>query len=83
MPAIQVNQLSKTYVVPEREAGLSAAFKRLIHRKTREGKAVDQISFTVDEGEIVGFLRPNGAGKTTRAKRTCSDTYPRNGTAIS
>lgn len=68
MPAIEVTELSKTYIVPEREAGLSAALKSLIHRKTREVKAVDRITFSVEEGEVVGFLGPNGAGKTTTLK---------------
>lgn len=67
-PAIQVNHLCKTYVVPEREAGLKAAMRSLVQRKTREVKAVDDISFAVAPGEVVGFLGPNGAGKTTTLK---------------
>ena len=79
MPAIEVTELSKTYVVPEREAGLSAALKSLIHRKTRDVKAVDEITFSVDEGEIVGFLGPNGAGKTTSLKMLSGLLYPTSG----
>jgi len=76
MISISVNNLSKTYTVPEREAGLSAAIKSLVHRKTRDVKAVDEISFTVEGGEIVGFLGPNGAGKTTSLKMMSGLLYP-------
>lgn len=79
MPAIEVTELSKTYIVPEREAGLSAALKSLIHRKTREVKAVDRITFSVEEGEVVGFLGPNGAGKTTTLKMLSGLLYPTSG----
>ena len=67
-PVIDLRELSKTYVVPVREAGLSAAFKSLVQRKTRDVEAVQRISFEVAPGEIVGFLGPNGAGKTTSLK---------------
>ena len=67
-PVIDLRELSKTYVVPVREAGLSAAFKSLVQRKTRDVEAVQRISFEVAPGEIVGFLDPNGAGKTTSLK---------------
>ena len=62
MHAITVNGLSKYYDVPEREAGLRAAAKSLVKRKTRTVKAVEAISFNVEPGEIVGFLGPNGGG---------------------
>ncbi len=81
MPVIEVTQLSKTYVVPEREAGLAEALKSLIHRKTRDVKAVDRINFGVEEGEIVGFLGPNGAGKTTTLKMLSGLLYPTSGEA--
>lgn len=79
MTSISVHNLSKTYTVPEREAGLSAAIKSLVHRKTRDVKAVDEISFTVEGGEIVGFLGPNGAGKTTSLKMMSGLLYPSSG----
>jgi ABC-2 type transport system ATP-binding protein len=59
-PIIQVNQLGKTYQVPEREAGLGAAVRSLVRRKTRDVKAVASISFEIAPGEVVGFLEPAG-----------------------
>lgn len=64
-PVIAVNNLSKHYKVPVRESGLRAATKSLFKRKYNTVKAVDSISFTIDPGEVVGFLSPNGAVKTT------------------
>jgi ABC-2 type transport system ATP-binding protein len=76
-----INNLQKTYVVPEREGGLRAAVGSLIRRRTREVKAVDHISFTIAPGEIVGFLGPNGAGKTTTLKMLAGLLYPSGGEA--
>jgi ABC-2 type transport system ATP-binding protein len=79
-PAIYLQNLCKTYIVPEREAGVLAALRSLVNRRTREVKAVDQISFDVAPGEIVGFLGPNGAGKTTTLKMLSGLLYPTAGT---
>ena len=76
---IAIRDLSKTYVVPEREAGLGAALKSLFHRQTREVKAVQDITFDLAPGEIVGFLGPNGAGKTTTLKMLSGLLYPTSG----
>lgn len=80
-PAIQVEQLQKTYVVPEREAGIRAAMTALVHRRTRAVQAVDEISFSIDAGEVVGFLGPNGAGKTTTLKMLSGLLHPTSGRA--
>ena len=80
-PVIHLNQLSKTYQVPEREAGLRAALRSFFKRRNRQVKAVDQISFDVYPGEVVGFLGPNGAGKTTTLKMLSGLLYPTAGEA--
>ena len=79
IPAITVRDLRKTYVVPEREAGLKAALTSLVRRKTREVEAVRDISFGIAPGEIVGFLGPNGAGKTTTLKMLSGLLHPTSG----
>jgi ABC-2 type transport system ATP-binding protein len=69
MPSvISISKLAKYYQVPEREAGLKAAAMGLIKRRYKNVKAVDEISFEIQPGEVVGFLGPNGAGKTTTLK---------------
>jgi ABC-2 type transport system ATP-binding protein len=73
---VVVQDLGKTFVVPEREAGLRAALKSLVRRKTRAVKAVDGITFEIGPGEVVGFLGPNGAGKTTTLKMLSGLLYP-------
>jgi ABC-2 type transport system ATP-binding protein len=78
-PAIRVRGLSKTYVVPEREAGMWAALRSLVRRRSRAVPAVAGLSFEVEPGEIVGFLGPNGAGKTTTLKMLSGLLYPTDG----
>jgi ABC-2 type transport system ATP-binding protein len=68
-------------MVPEREAGLKAALRSFVKRRNREVKAVNEISFTVGAGEVVGFLGPNGAGKTTTLKMLSGLLYPTSGSA--
>ena len=79
--AVHVAELRKIFDVPEREAGLRAATKSLVRRKTKEVRAVDGISFDIEPGEIVGFLGPNGAGKTTTLKMLSGLLYPTDGEA--
>ncbi len=81
MSQVDVRELSKTFRVPEREGGLRAALRGLWRRRYRTVRAVEQISFSVQEGEIVGFLGPNGAGKTTTLKMLTGLLYPSGGTA--
>lgn len=76
---VVVRDLSKTYRVPVRDAGLLASVKSLWAREYRAVEAVKSISFTIEEGEIVGFLGPNGAGKTTTLKTLAGLLYPTSG----
>jgi ABC-2 type transport system ATP-binding protein len=65
---IRVDGLRKVYRVHEKEAGLRGSIRAFIDRRYRDVLAVDDITFGVAPGEIVGFLGPNGAGKTTTLK---------------
>jgi len=81
MAVVRVLELTKTFAVPEREAGLRAATTSLFKRRTREVRAVDGISFELEPGEVVGFLGPNGAGKTTTLKVLSGLLYATSGEA--
>ncbi|MBR3873166.1 MAG: ABC transporter ATP-binding protein [Clostridia bacterium] len=65
---IEVKSLSKTYRVSRRDSGLWQAVKALGRRETHEIKALDDLSFTIADGEIVGYIGPNGAGKSSTIK---------------
>jgi ABC-2 type transport system ATP-binding protein len=79
MPVIVAQNLSKTYRSYRKDPGLWGALKSLVRRETLERPAVVDVSFTIDEGEIVGFLGPNGAGKTTTLKMLSGILYPTSG----
>ena len=76
---MQVDTLRKVYRVPVREAGVGAALRSMVRRETREIVAVDNISFRVEAGEVIGFLGPNGAGKTTTLKMAAGLLHPSGG----
>ena len=81
MPIIEVENLRKIYRTQKRLPGLSGAVKGLFNRQYAEVRAVDGVSFTIQEGELVGFLGPNGAGKTTTLKMLSGILFPTSGTA--
>ncbi len=78
---IQVEHLCKYYQVHQKEPGLIGSVKSFVKRKYADVKAVDDVSFHIDAGEIVGFLGPNGAGKTTTLKVLSGLLYPTSGSA--
>lgn len=81
MPAIQLKNLTKVYRVYRKREGLPAAFTGLFRREHTDVRAVDDISFDIEKGEMIAFLGPNGAGKTTTLKLLSGLIYPSSGTA--
>jgi len=80
-PIIEVNSLSKTFRTYKKEPGFRGALRGLFHRKFEQTHAVNEVSFRIEEGELVGFLGPNGAGKTTTLKMLAGLLYPSGGSA--
>jgi len=78
---IEVKGLTKTYRVVQKKEGAWGAFRGLYRREYREVRAVEQISFSIEPGEMVAFLGPNGAGKTTTLKMLSGLIYPTSGEA--
>jgi ABC-2 type transport system ATP-binding protein len=81
MSAIEIERLSKSYRVYQKQEGLWASIRGLVRRDYREVQAVREISLQVEKGEFVAFLGPNGAGKTTTLKLLSGVIYPTGGTA--
>jgi len=80
-PAVVVDRLSKHFRVPERDAGLRSSVASLFHRTYRTVEATNDVTFTIERGEVVGFLGPNGAGKTTTLKMLSGLILPTSGQA--
>jgi ABC-2 type transport system ATP-binding protein len=81
MAIIEAEGLTKTYRVVQKKEGLLGALRGLYKRESKEVKAVDGVSFSIEPGEMVAFLGPNGAGKTTTLKMLSGLIYPTSGTA--
>jgi ABC-2 type transport system ATP-binding protein len=78
---IEVEGLTKSFKVPVRETGVRESVRSLFRRDFRDVRAVEDISFELAPGEIVGFLGPNGAGKTTTIKMLTGLLHPSSGEA--
>lgn len=78
---IDVRDLRKTYEAYRKKPGLTGSLRALFAREKVITEAVKGLSFTIEEGELVGFLGPNGAGKTTTLKMLSGILYPTSGEA--
>ena len=81
MKTIEVSNLCKNFEYYEKSEGLKGSFKNLFIRKKLIKEAVKNLSFSIERGEIVGFLGKNGAGKTTSLKILSGILYPTSGKA--
>lgn len=79
MKVIEVKKLNKTFKVKEKEKGFKGSLKSIFKPKYKEIKAVKNISFDVEKGEIIAFIGPNGAGKSTTIKMLTGILYPDKG----
>jgi ABC-2 type transport system ATP-binding protein len=79
MSIITVENLSKIYSVAIKQPGLKGTFNHFFHRTYQEIKAVQNVTFYLEPGEIVGFLGANGAGKTTTLKMLTGLIHPSSG----
>lgn len=81
VPVIEVHGLTKSFRTYKKEPGFGGAVRGLLRRKFEQTVAVKDVSFAVEEGELVGFLGANGAGKTTTLKMLAGLLYPTSGSA--
>ncbi len=79
---IVVENLEKIFKKPIREPGIIGMFKTLFSRKYETKTAVNKINFTINEGEIVGYIGSNGAGKSTTIKMMCGILNPTSGKVL-
>lgn len=79
---ITMEHVSKTYRIARRNAGLKEACKAIFHREYETVHALDDVSFTIEDGEMVGYIGPNGAGKSSTIKILSGILTPDSGRAL-
>lgn len=79
MSVIKVSDLRKEFLASKKEPGIKGAIKNIINPKKELVKAVNGISFTIEPGEIVGYIGPNGSGKSTTVKMMSGILTPTSG----
>lgn len=79
---ITMEHVSKSYKIAKRNAGLKEACKSLFLRQTEKIQALSDVSFTIQDGEMVGYIGPNGAGKSSTIKILSGILSPDSGTCI-
>ncbi|MEK6962911.1 MAG: ATP-binding cassette domain-containing protein [Nanoarchaeota archaeon] len=78
-PVIEVNHVSKRFRTLVKEPGFKGSLKSLFSPKYKEVSAVEDVSFQLKEGELIGFIGPNGAGKSTTIKMLTGILFPSSG----
>ena len=76
---IEFQSICKTYRVAKRQAGFKNAVKSLFFREYETIRALDDVSFSIADGDIIGYIGPNGAGKSTSVKVMCGILTPDSG----
>ncbi|WP_270564230.1 ABC transporter ATP-binding protein [Clostridium beijerinckii] len=79
---IEFKNINKTYYISKRQAGLGNAMKALFSREYESVHALNDVSFNIQDGEMVGYIGPNGAGKSTTIKIMCGVLTPDSGECI-
>ncbi len=82
MAIIEVNELVKEFKVKKKKKGLRGAILNLFYAEKMIVRAVDNISFDINQGEIVGYIGPNGAGKSTTVKMMSGILHPTSGSVM-
>lgn len=79
---IELNDINKTFRVAKRSAGFGQAVKALFHKQYTSVQALRNVSFQINEGEMVGYIGPNGAGKSSTIKIMCGILTPDSGSCL-
>ena len=79
---ITMENVCKTYKIAKRNAGFAQACKSLFRREYETVRALNDVSFTINDGEMVGYIGPNGAGKSSTIKILSGILTPDSGTVL-